>query len=292
MEIHQTTGKLAGAQRIPERVKRNMKKEVTKKVERIDTEVDRLRMRRKDTDTLKVTDNVFDDPTLKTLYTLSSKGILKAMGGPISTGKEANVFLAEGEGKDIAIKIYRISSSTFNSMEDYILGDPRFRNVRHSKRDIIFAWTKKEQRNLIRAKEVGIRVPEPIVAERNVLVMEFMGENEKPYPQLKDIRLEKEGAKTVYDTIIKNIDLLYKEANLVHGDLSEYNILMVPETNDPIFIDMGQSVTSEHPRSREFLLRDIENIVRFFKKYGIDEDPQELYSSIRNKEEKTQIIDS
>lgn len=261
-----------------------MKKKVTKKVKRIDTEVDKLRMRRKDTNALKVTDNVFDDPTLKTLYTLSNKGIIRAMGGPISTGKEANVFLAEGEEKDVAIKIYRISSSTFNSMEDYILGDPRFRNVRHAKRDIIFAWTKKEQRNLIRAKEAGIRVPEPIVAERNVLVMEFMGKDEKPYPQLKDIHLEKEMARTVYDTIVNYIDILYNEANLVHGDLSEYNILIIPETGEPVFIDMGQSVTSEHPRSREFLLRDIENIIRYFKKYSIDEDPQQLYSSIRNKE--------
>ena len=261
-----------------------MKKKVTKKVRRIDTEVDKLRIKRKDTNALKVTDNVFDDPTLKTLYTLSNKGIIQAMGGPISTGKEANVFLAEGEEKDVAIKIYRISSSTFNSMEDYILGDPRFRNVRHSKRDIIFAWTKKEQRNLIRAKEAGIRVPEPIVAERNVLVMEFMGKDEKPYPQLKDIHLEKEMTRTVYDTIVNYIDILYNEANLVHGDLSEYNILIIPETGEPVFIDMGQSVTSEHPRSREFLLRDIENIIRYFKKYSIDEDAQQLYSSIRNKE--------
>lgn len=261
-----------------------MKKEVTKKVKRIDTDVDKLRMKRKDTDTLKVTDNVFDDPTLKTLYTLSNKGIIRALGGPISTGKEANVFLAEGEEKNVAIKIYRISSSTFNSMEDYILGDPRFRNVRHSKRDIIFAWTKKEQRNLIRAKEAGIRVPEPIIAERNVLVMEFMGEDEKPYPQLKDVRLEKEMARTVFDSIVHYIDLLYNEANLVHGDLSEYNILIIPETGETVFIDMGQSVTSEHPRSREFLLRDIENIIRYFKKYNIDEDSQQLYSSIRNKE--------
>ncbi len=261
-----------------------MKKKVTKKVKRIDTEVDKLRIKRKDTNALKVTDNVFDDPTLKTLYTLSNKGIIRAMGGPISTGKEANVFLAEGEEKDVVIKIYRISSSTFNSMEDYILGDPRFRNVRHSKRDIIFAWTKKEQRNLIRAKEAGIRVPEPIVAERNILVMEFMGKDEKPYPQLKDIHLEKEMARTVYDTIVNYIDILYNEANLVHGDLSEYNILIIPETGEPVFIDMGQSVTSEHPRSREFLLRDIENIIRYFKKYSIDEDVQQLYSSIRNKE--------
>ncbi|WP_340820252.1 serine protein kinase RIO [Methanolobus sp. WCC4] len=265
-----------------------MKKEVTKKVKRIDTEVDRSRMRRKDADTLKVKENVFDEPTLKTLYTLSNKGIVEAIGGSISTGKEANVFLAEGEDRDIAVKIYRMSSSTFRSMEDYILGDPRFRNIRHSKRDIIFAWTKKEQRNLVRAKEAGVLVPEPIVAERNILVMEFMGEDEVSYPQLKDIKLETETAREVYNTIINYINLLYNKANLVHGDLSEYNILIVPDTKEPVIIDMGQSVTKEHPRSRDFLIRDIENIVRYFKKYGINEEPQELYSAIRNKEEKTE----
>ncbi|MDG6244165.1 MAG: serine protein kinase RIO [Methanolobus sp.] len=268
-----------------------MKKEIVRKVERIDTKVDKLRMKRKDTDTLKVRENVFDEATLKALYTLSNKGIINALGGSISTGKEANVFLAEGEEKDVAVKIYRISSSTFNSMEDYILGDPRFRNIRHSKRDIIFAWTKKEQRNLIRAKEAGVQVPEPIVAERNILVMEFMGEDEKPYPLLKDTFLEKEDAQKIFATIMNYIELLYSKADLIHADLSEYNIL-ITNKKDPVFIDMGQSVTNEHPRSREFLQRDIGNITRYFKKYGIDEDPQEFYSTIRNNKEKTQIIDS
>jgi RIO kinase 1 len=265
-----------------------MKKEVTKKVQRIDTQVDEMRMRRKDSNTLKVIENVFDDATLKTLYTISNKGIIKALGGSISTGKEANVFLAEGEGKNLAIKIYRISSSTFNSMEEYILGDPRFRNVRHSKRDIIFAWTKKEHRNLERAIEAGVKVPVPIISERNVLVMEFMGEGDRPYPQLKEAGLEKENSRAAFDTIVKYIELLYTKANLVHGDLSEYNILIDPRTQEPIFIDMGQSVTLEHPRSREFMHRDIENIVRYFKKYGIDEDPEKLYSTIREIKDKAQ----
>lgn len=265
-----------------------MKKEVTRKVERIDTQVDEMRVRRKDSNALKVIENVFDDATLKTLYTISNKGIIKALGGSISTGKEANVFLAEGEDRKLAVKIYRISSSTFNSMEEYILGDPRFRNVRHSKRDIIFAWTKKEHRNLERAIEAGVKVPVPIISERNVLVMEFMGEGERSYPQLKEAGVNRENARAFFDTISKYIELLYIKANLVHGDLSEYNILVDPDTEEPIFIDMGQSVTLEHPKAQEFLRRDIENIARYFKKYGIDADPEELYSTIRDIKEKGQ----
>ncbi len=264
-----------------------MKKEVAKRVQQIDTKVDKMRMRRKDTNTLKVKENVFDDATLKILYTVSNKGILNAIGGSISTGKEANVFLGEGKDSDIAVKIYRISSSTFRSMEEYILGDPRFRNVRHAKKDIIFAWTKKEHRNLTRAKEAGVRVPEPIHAERNVLMMEFLGEEGKAYPLLKDVNLDPEDAKLIFDTVIRYVELLYVKANLVHGDLSEYNIIVNPRTMEPIFIDMGQSVTLEHPKAREFLIRDIENMLRFFKRYGIKEQAEEIYSSMKEIKQKT-----
>jgi RIO kinase 1 len=118
--------------------------------------------------------------------------------------------------------------------------------------------------------------------------MEFMGEGDRPYPQLKEAGLGKENSRAAFDTIVKYIELLYTKANLVHGDLSEYNILIDPRTQEPIFIDMGQSVTLEHPRSREFMQRDIENIVRYFKKYGIDEDPEKLYSTIREIKDKAQ----
>lgn len=262
-----------------------MKKDFENKVHRIDKKVDKMRMRRKDSDDTKVKENVFDTQTLKTLYTLSSKGIIQAMGGSISTGKEANVFIADGEEKEIAVKIYRITSSTFRAMEDYIIGDPRFNNIRHTKKDIVFAWTRKELRNLTRAQNAGIRVPTPIIAERNILVMEFMGKDEQPYPILKEIRLEKEEAQRIFDKIIEYIDTLYRDANLVHGDLSEYNIMIDPDNMEPIIIDMGQSTTLEHLRARDFLRRDIQNITRFFKKYGISADPEEIYQSVQKEQE-------
>lgn len=261
-----------------------MKKELEGKIKRLDNSVDKLRIRRKDSDNLKVTENVFDNATLKALYTLSNKGIVQALGGSISTGKEANVFLADGEEEDIAIKIYRISSSSFRSMEDYILGDPRFSNIRHNKRDIVFAWTKKEFRNLMRAKQAGVRVPEPIITERNILIMKFMGENGKPYPLLKDMKIHKEDGQMIFETVIDYMHKLYVDANLVHGDLSEYNILIDPEDLTPIIIDMGQSVTLEHPRADQFLKRDIENILRYFKRYKVDVSPENIYARIKEPE--------
>lgn len=252
-----------------------------KKIRRIDSAKDKFRIREKDSERLKVEENVFDIPTLKILYTLSNKGIIKAMGGAISTGKEANVFYAEGLDREIAIKIYRIASSTFKAMDAYIMKDPRFTNIRNNKRDIIFAWTRKELQNLKRAKSAGVRVPEPVLAEKNILIMEFMGEKGTSYPLLKNIYLENDEAKNIFDTVVEYMRLLYKKANLVHADLSEYNILIDPKNLTPIFIDMGQSVTVEHPNAREFLYRDVQNILRFFSRYGIKDKPEELFKKIQ-----------
>jgi len=251
------------------------------KIRRLDSATDKARAREKDSERLRVEENVFDVPTLKVLYTLSNKGIIKALGGSISTGKEANVFYAEGDNRELAIKIYRMASSTFKAMDAYIMKDPRFTNIRNNRRDIIFAWTRKEFQNLTRAKSAGIRVPEPLVAEKNILIMEFMGEEKVPYPLLKNTHLENEEAKIVYDKIVEYMRLLNKEANLVHADLSEYNILIDPADKTPVFIDMGQSVTLEHPNAREFLYRDVQNILRFFSRYGITDKPEDLLSKIQ-----------
>jgi len=257
-----------------------MKKAIEDQIKTMDTLVDSGRIKKKDSEKTKVTENVFDEATLKALYTLSNKGIIEALGGSISTGKEANVFLADGKDDSLAVKIYRINSSTFNSMEDYILGDPRFRDIRHTKKEIVFAWTKKEYRNLLRAHEVGIKVPKPVLTERNILVMEFAGKDETPYPLLKDVQLEEATAKKVYDILRDYIKRLYMDAELIHADLSEYNVLIETEKMEPILIDMGQSVTPEHPKADQFLRRDIQNIARYFKKYGIKSDENEFYTFV------------
>ena len=76
----------------------------------------------------------------------------------------------------VAVKIYRVGTSDFKKMQYYIQGDPRF-NVRTSnKRQLINTWVTKELRNLTRAQEVGVRVPKPIIAKNNILVMEFIGD--------------------------------------------------------------------------------------------------------------------
>lgn len=238
-----------------------------KSVEELDSRVDLFRQKLKDSDDLKVKDDVFDTRTLMNLYALAKKGVIDALGGAVSTGKEANIFEAVGSEGRLAVKIYRIATSDFKSMQEYIIGDPRFGSVKGTKRAIITAWTKKEFRNLKRAEEAGVRVPHPIAIRENILIMELILDGESPAPLLKDVELEPEEASRIFEEISDFIALLYKKAKIVHADLSEFNILY---NGAPIIIDMGQAVTLEHPNAERFLMRDVFNLARYFKKrYGL-----------------------
>ena len=224
-----------------------------------DRRIAELGIRIKDADQWKVRDDVFDEVTLLALYRLVHKKHLTTLGGPISTGKEGNVFYGEKDGKPLAIKIYLIRTANFRAMTEYIDGDPRFSHVRRSRKEIIFAWTRKEFSNLKRARKAGVPVPEPYSFDRNILLMEFLGEGQAPFPQIREVELPDPGA--TYREIVGYIEALFSRARLVHGDLSEYNVLF---GDRPVLIDMGQAVTLDHPRALQFLVRDIANINRFF----------------------------
>lgn len=247
--------------------------------ERFDREIAAMGVRVKDADQMKVRDDVFDEVTLMALYRLVHRKVISAIGGPISTGKEANIFYGEHDGRGIAIKIYRIQTANFRAMTEYLAGDRRFANVRGSRKGIIFAWTKKEYSNLTRAYEAGIPVPEPLAFDRNILIMEFLGEGEVPYPQLRIAGVE--DYETVYHQVLGSMERLYQEARLVHADLSEYNILYHEK---PYLIDMGQAVTLDHPQASAFLIRDIKNINRYFSRYCDVLDEEEIVRAITSTE--------
>ena len=252
----------------------------------MDERIDEFRMRIKDSDQRQVFGDVFDDATLMALYELSRKGYIDAIGGSFSTGKEANLFHAVSKKDgEIAVKIYLISTANFNAMKDYILGDPRFAGIKHSRKDIILAWTKKEYKNLKRAEEAGVRVPKPYTTRRNILLMEFIGKDGVPMPQLRDVKLTAEEVEHIFKRIVEYMRLLYSKAKLVHADLSEYNILVDMNTMEPVVIDMGQSVTTEHYHADMYLRRDVANVARFFKKLDIPANEDEMMSIIKSKED-------
>jgi RIO kinase 1 len=225
-----------------------------------DTRIDATRVKLKDLDQLKVREDVFDDITLLALYKMVNRGWISAIGGSISTGKEANVFLADRKDDLVAIKIYMTRTANFQKMQDYIAGDRRFLKIGKSRRDIVFAWTRKEFSNLKRAADAGLPVPKPLFFDRNILVMEFLGENEQAYPQLRIANIP--DPEHVYIELIEALRILWQEAKLVHGDLSEYNILY--GRGKAYLIDMGQAVPPDHPHSIIFLQRDVEQLNRFF----------------------------
>jgi RIO kinase 1 len=210
---------------------------------------------------------VFDKQTLLVIYDFMTSGLIESVHYPVSTGKEGNVFYAVDEdGDGMALKIFRTSTSTFKRVSKYIEGDPRFKGVTGNRRKLIYAWTNKEYRNLQRYYEAEIPVPEPIAFQKNCLLMEFIGDDSGPAPQLKDVALEDPTG--MYDEVISFIIDGYRDAHLVHGDLSEYNILV--QDGQPILIDCGQAMTADFHNAKDLLERDIRNVNRFFKNSGAD----------------------
>nr|WP_281275803.1 serine/threonine-protein kinase Rio1 [Halosimplex halophilum] len=241
-----------------------------------DREFNEFRKRIKDTEQFKVEDSVFDDATFGALYKLVQDGHIVAFGGPISTGKEANVYTALGdEDTEVAVKVYRINASDFTDMRGYLDGDPRFRGIGSDKKKVVLAWVRKEFANLKRARKAGVLVPEPIAVERNVLVMEYLGTEEGRGKRLSEVNLE--NPETACEVVAEYMRRLH-DAGLVHGDLSEYNLVV---HGDHIYvIDLGQAVTVHHPNAEEFLDRDCENVAAFFGRQGHDVTADELKSYI------------
>ncbi len=221
---------------------------------------------------------IFDQQTLKTLYKMANSGNLNILNGAISTGKEANVLKGIHEdGHFLAVKIYRINTSDFKKMQYYIQGDPRFRVRTTNKRQLVYAWVNKEYRNLKRSLEAGIMVPEPILSQNNVLIMEFIGDEDgNPAPILRN--KAPENPEKAFESVVKSMRKLYHDAKLVHGDLSGFNILNNNE--EMVIIDMSQSVVVDHPISRELLERDIDNIILDFKKFGVSASHDEVKQKI------------
>ena len=239
---------------------------------RQDEAFDEFRKRIKNVESLKVEASVFDEATLAAIYKLVQDGHVAAFGGPVSTGKEANVYEALGPDEtEVALKLYRINASDFQEMRSYLAGDPRFDGIGSDKKKTVLAWVRKEFANLRRAMRAGVRVPEPIAVERNVLVMDLVGHAADRARRLAEVNVE--NPETAFGVVREYMQRLYA-AGLVHGDLSEYNLIIYE--GELFVIDLGQAVTVHHPNAEEFLIRDCENVAAFFSRQGIETDAETL----------------
>jgi RIO kinase 1 len=195
---------------------------------------------------------------------------------PISAGKEASIFLALWKDHPIVLKSYRLwqtphkLSTTKGHIREssgkktrWILG--LIEDIAVTEFDVLQDCFK-----------AGVRIPTPISRVANYLTMRFIGDGETPAPQLREVELDNPEAvmNEVFDQYLK----MYRDAHYTHGDLSAYNILWWK--NQPWIIDVPQSETvnkwSDMNKVELFLRRDIDNVLRYFKNYRIERDPEHI----------------
>lgn len=224
------------------------------------------RFLRKDSDQRKVMEEVFDRATLVAVEELVRRGQISDLFGVVAAGKESRVYYAVNpDGNPVAVKIYLTASAEFKKRLGYIAGDKRFGRLPANARETINLWVRKEFRNLQAASEAGVRVPEPHGFYKNILVMEYIGQPPNAPPTFSETEVDR----TDYEWTFEAIAKLYRSAHLVHADLSEFNIFK--SGGERVLFDMGSAVLNSHPQAEEFLKRDVNNMVRFFRKRGIFE---------------------
>ena len=257
--------------------RRRVDKKLLRKEKRYETE---QLMKEKRSEEYEALEEVFDRSTLMTIYKFLNQGTIDEIYGAVKAGKESKLYWGKDpEGKELAIKIFLTVSAEFKKgMIPYIEGDPRFAHVKRDTRSLIYAWSQKEFRNLTQAYEAGVRVPKPIAVERNVLIMEFIGGNGVSAPLLREVLLK--NPKKVYELLLRSVKKLYRKAGLVHGDLSEYNVMIWKDK--PVLFDVSQAVPLEHPMADKFLRRDLENVCKYFKRLNVDVlSTEEIYRTVK-----------
>ncbi|XP_063829261.1 serine/threonine-protein kinase RIO3 [Ostrinia nubilalis] len=236
-----------------------------------------------------------DEPTKLILYKLVNNGMLENINGAISTGKESVVFHANGDTsypdlvipKECAIKVFKTTLNEFKTRDKYIEADYRFKDrfSKQNPRKVVHMWAEKEMHNMMRLQKIGLNCPEMVVLKKHILVMSFIGKDNKPAPKLKEVILKPEKWQSVYNEVVDAMHKMYNVGQMIHADLSEYNILWWD--NKCWFIDVSQSVQPDHPNGLKFLLRDCRNISNFFEKKGVShvKSGEDLFKSITGFEE-------
>eukprot|EP01071_Lankesteria_metandrocarpae_P001300 Lankesteria_metandrocarpae@DN1456_c0_g1_i2.p1 len=215
-------------------------------------------------------EQVLDRRTFRILDKLKITCSISELNGTISTGKEANVYHAvRHDGSQLAVKIFRTSILAFKDRSRYVDGEHRFRRGyvgSGNSRKMVAQWAQKEFRNLCRISLANMPCPSPLSIKSNVLVMEFCGDDKgEAAPRLKDVtRLSQDGWRKAYVETVAIMRCMFQRCNLVHGDLSEYNLLY--HDGHVCVIDVSQAVMFDHENAFDFLKRDCTNVTAFFSR--------------------------
>ncbi|HEY7270054.1 MAG TPA: RIO1 family regulatory kinase/ATPase [Dehalococcoidia bacterium] len=194
--------------------------------------------------------------------------------------------LAQPSGDDgeaeplIAAKVYRARQYRFKN--DAVYQEDRTRGMKGQAaralakktdfgRDVqTGSWVGHEFGALKELYEAGCDVPKPLIADADSILMEYIGDENGPAPQLNRVDLNREDAEAQFERTMTNIEILLA-CNRVHGDLSPHNILYWD--GHVVLIDFPQAVDARFNSQAERLLhRDVDNVCRYFNQYGLGAD--------------------
>lgn len=200
--------------------------------------------------------------------------------GLVKAGKEAVVHLVRKRGDAPALfaaKIYKdVIHRSFRDDSAYRAGrfitDARTRRAvakgtRHGRGAAFGLWVSHECAALQRLHDAGADVPRLVDARGNVILMEFIGDQDGPAPMLRNVRLSGAEARRAFDQLVADLDI-FLDVGIVHADLSPYNILYWH--GGIKIIDFPQAVELyKNPNAPDLFARDVKNICEFFAKRGV-----------------------
>jgi RIO kinase 1 len=177
--------------------------------------------------------------------------------------------------------LYRESRAQRDTEGRAVRNDRRWRAHQRSRRgqqERVATWISDEFLVQRRLYEAGADVPRPYAQIGNALLMDYIGEGEEAAPLLREVSLEREEARTLFEQLLLSIEL-FLACDCIHGDLSAYNILYQPGT--VTIIDFAQAVDPRYNLEvYPFLLRDVERVCRYFARYGIETEANRLASAM------------
>jgi RIO kinase 1 len=195
----------------------------------------------------------------------------------LMSGKEAMVFVVRSGGETRCAKVYKEADQrSFRQAVDYTENrkTKNSRQARAMAKGTRFgresqekAWQSAEVQALYRLAAAGVRVPRPFNFHEGVLLMELVTDAEgNAAPRLNDVDLTPELAEELHHELVREVVRMLA-AGIVHGDLSEYNILL--GADGPVIIDLPQAVDAAgNNHAPRMLVRDVDNLRAFFGRFA------------------------